>query len=106
MRRTAKKAAISALLISLTAFAQETGKSESKEAKIARALSAAPESVSKDAKVVDRDENGAETGQADKHRAGHRIHAAGRYRLERDRPKRNFRARDQGTGSLDDHVAL
>jgi hypothetical protein len=61
MRRTAKKAAISALLISLTAFAQETGKSESKEAKIARALSAAPESVSKDAKVVDRDENGAET---------------------------------------------
>jgi hypothetical protein len=39
----------------------ESSKSETKEAKIARALSAAPENVSKDARVVDRDDNGAET---------------------------------------------
>ena len=36
-------------------------RSETKEAKIARALSAAPENISKDAKVIDRDENGAQT---------------------------------------------
>ena len=36
-------------------------RSETKEAKIARALSAAPENVSKNAKVIDRDDNGAET---------------------------------------------
>jgi len=35
--------------------------SETKEAKIARALSAAPEKVSRDARVIDRDDNGAET---------------------------------------------
>ena len=43
---------------------QEKGgeaKSETKEVKIARALSAAPENISKDAKVVDRDDNGAQT---------------------------------------------
>jgi len=39
----------------------EAQTSETKEAKIARALSAAPANVSKDAKVIDRDNNGAET---------------------------------------------
>ncbi len=34
--------------------------SETKEAKIARALAAAPENVAKNARVIDRDENGAE----------------------------------------------
>ena len=34
---------------------------ETKEAKIARAISAAPENVAKNAKIVDRDDNGAET---------------------------------------------
>jgi len=36
-------------------------KTETKEAKIARALSAAPANVSEGAKVIDRDDNGAET---------------------------------------------
>ena len=39
----------------------EQKNTETKEAKIARALSAAPENVSKGAKIIDRDENGAET---------------------------------------------
>ena len=39
----------------------ETFKSETKEAKITRAVSAAPSSVSDGARIVDRDENGAET---------------------------------------------
>ena len=40
---------------------QKEEKGETKEAKIARALSAAPANVSEGAKVIDRDENGAET---------------------------------------------
>ena len=36
-------------------------KAETKEAKIARALSAGPTNIAKAAKVVDRDENGSET---------------------------------------------
>ena len=51
-------------LASMLASAQEKNaetKTETKEAKIARALSAAPANVSEGAKVIDRDNNGAET---------------------------------------------
>jgi hypothetical protein len=57
--RLAIVCSISILWIVQEADAQ--GRAETKEAKIARALSAAPENVSRDAKVIDRDDNGAET---------------------------------------------
>jgi len=55
------------LLLCLTSIASsaqqkaEDSKAETKAAKIARALAAAPPDVAKAAKVVDRDENGTET---------------------------------------------
>jgi len=51
------------LAATLVTAQQKTAKlkSETKEAKIARALSAGPANIAKAAKVVDRDENGKET---------------------------------------------
>ncbi|MGC2197747.1 MAG: hypothetical protein WA628_23955 [Terriglobales bacterium] len=64
MNHTAISGILVACLMSVPAIAQKKAdetKSETKEAKIARAVSAAPANVSHDARVVDRDENGAET---------------------------------------------
>jgi hypothetical protein len=64
MNRIVTSALLVTSLTSIPAIAQQKAaadKSETKEAKIARALSAAPTNVSQDARVVDRDENGAET---------------------------------------------
>jgi hypothetical protein len=58
--RHAHRTVLAVLLLSAAALAQSSARSESKEVKIARALSAAPENVAMNAKVVDRDENGAE----------------------------------------------
>jgi hypothetical protein len=52
-------------LVAVAVTAQEKAgkpKTETKEAKIARALSAGPANIAKAAKVVDRDENGKEIG--------------------------------------------
>ena len=64
MNRIATSALLVTLLTSLQAIAQKTAaeaKTETKEAKIARALAAAPTNISEGAKVIDRDDNGAET---------------------------------------------
>ena len=64
MHRIVMAAMLFVLLTSIAVSAQQKtaeAKPETNEAKIARALSAAPANVSKDARVVDRDENGAET---------------------------------------------
>jgi hypothetical protein len=64
MNRIVIASLLAACLTSVVAFAQQKDnktKEESKEAKIARALSAAPADVAKDAKIVDRDDDGAET---------------------------------------------
>jgi hypothetical protein len=45
----------------VAASEQKDQQPETKETKIARALAAAPANIAKDAKVVDRDDNGAET---------------------------------------------
>ncbi len=52
---------ISLLIASVTTATAQQKKAESKETKIARALSAAPANIAKAAKVVDRDENGKDT---------------------------------------------
>jgi len=57
-------AALVVCLASMAGIAQQTAaepKAETKAAKIARALAAAPAEIAKAAKVVDRNENGAET---------------------------------------------
>src|ERR1700730_1582102 len=53
---------LSLFLVLATATAAPPTKAESKEAKIARALSAAPANIAKGARVVDKDEAGKETG--------------------------------------------
>jgi hypothetical protein len=53
-------AVLCAILMVALARAQQA-KPETKEQKIARAMSAAPENVSKEAAIIDRDDNGAET---------------------------------------------
>jgi hypothetical protein len=52
---------ISFLLVAVIAATAQQKKVESKEAKMARALSAAPAHIAKSAKVVDQDEKGNET---------------------------------------------
>jgi hypothetical protein len=52
---------ISLIIVSVTIAAAQPEKAESKEAKIARALSAAPANIAKAAKVVDKDEKGNES---------------------------------------------
>jgi len=52
---------LAALVCIATQGLSAQSKPETKEVKIARALSAAPENVAKAAKVVDRDDNGSET---------------------------------------------
>jgi hypothetical protein len=63
MNRIVIASLLAVCLTSVVASAQKATmpKEESKEAKIARALSAAPANVAKDAKIVDRDNDGAET---------------------------------------------
>ncbi len=64
MNRIAATTLLVASLISMPAIAQKKAVDatpETKEAKIARAVSAAPANVSNDARIVDRDDNGAET---------------------------------------------